>query len=98
MRSFPLLPSSRSRLTDELRAACREEMRAEIKRTKALLNPDITMFGVDLLLPSTDEGARKTNKGVGNDLLTQLVRIPPDLQHAPRAQRVAGPRIRPAAA
>ena len=33
MRSFPLLPSSRSRLTDELRAACREEMRAEIKRT-----------------------------------------------------------------
>ena len=47
-------------------------MRAEIKRTKALLNPGITMFGVDLLLPSTDEGARKTNKGVGNDLLTQL--------------------------
>ena len=59
-------------------------MRAEIKLTKALLNPGITMFGVDLLLPSTDEGARKTNKGVGNDLLTQLVRIPPDLQHAPR--------------
>ena len=70
-------------------------MRAEIKRTKALLNPGITMFGVDLLLPSTDEGARKTNKGVGNDLLTQLVRIPPDLQHAPPALRVAGPRIRP---
>ena len=70
-------------------------MRAEIKRTKALLNPGITMFGVDLLLPSTDEGARKTNKGVGNDLLTQLVRIPPDLQHAPPAQRVAGPRSRP---
>jgi NAD(P)H-dependent flavin oxidoreductase YrpB (nitropropane dioxygenase family) len=49
-----------------------EELRAEIKRTKALLNPGVTMFGVDLLLPSTDEGARKTNKGVGNDLLDTI--------------------------
>lgn len=49
-----------------------EELRAEIKRTKALLNPGVTMFGVDLLLPATGEGARKTNKGVANDLLDNI--------------------------
>jgi hypothetical protein len=33
------------------------------------------MYGVDLLLPSTDAGARKTNKGVGNDLLDEIAKV-----------------------
>ena len=51
-----------------------EGMRKEIQKTKALM-PEGTAFGVDLLLPSAEEGARKTNKAVGNDTMDALVDV-----------------------
>ena len=51
-----------------------EGMRKEIQKTKALM-PEGTPFGVDLLLPSAEEGARKTNKAVGNDTMDALVDV-----------------------
>ena len=51
-----------------------EGLRSTIRECKALLNPGRPM-GVDLLLPKTGEGAKKTNKSYSADTLEAIVMV-----------------------
>ncbi|KAK7206661.1 2-nitropropane dioxygenase [Myxozyma melibiosi] len=52
-----------------------EMLREQIKEIKAHLNPGITKFGVDLLLPQVGGNARKTNYDYTHGQLPDLVKV-----------------------
>ena len=58
---------------DALKAAVQAYRRGGLREGDAISGT--VPFGVDLLLPSAEEGARKTNKAVGNDTMDALVDV-----------------------
>ena len=50
-------------------------LRTEIRRTKRMLDPGITAFGVDLLLPAVGGSARSTNEDYTGGQLEALVQV-----------------------